>query len=78
MPKQQLALEAGGPKRLVITWKGLWKNVTLSLDGQVIGGFPNKAALKAGEEFALPDGSRLHVQLLQRFAQVELRVLRNG
>ena len=78
MPKQQLALDPGGPKRLVISWKGMWKSLTVSLDGRELGVIPDKATLKAGQDFPLPDGSLLHVQLLQKPFQVELQVLRNG
>jgi hypothetical protein len=78
LPKQQLSLEPGGPKRLVITWKGLWRNTSVSLDGRELGVIPDKDSLKAGRDFALPDGSGLHVQLHQRPYQTELQVLRNG
>ncbi len=32
MPKQTFALEQGAPKRLEISWSGLWKNVQITLE----------------------------------------------
>jgi hypothetical protein len=48
MPKQQYALEQGGPKRLEISWTGIWRNFTVRLDGQVVGTVENQKALRAG------------------------------
>ena len=48
------------------------------LDGEVLGVIPNQKALKAGETFALPDSSRLSVQLVQKFYGAELQILRDG
>lgn len=57
MPSSEYALVADGPKRLEVQWKGLWKDVTLSFDGQELGVIENKKALKIGADFALPDGT---------------------
>jgi len=78
MPKQSFALEAGGEKRLEISWKGMYKDVTVSLDGNSIGVIPNQKALSAGQEFRLVDGSTIKVQLVSKFMSTELQVLRNG
>ncbi len=78
MPKQSFALEAGGEKRLVVSWKGLYKDVTVSLDGISVGMIPNQKALSAGQEFPLPDGSTLKVQLVSKLMSMELQVFRNG
>ncbi len=78
MPKQTYALEAGGEKRLEISWKLFWKEVTLILDGRPLGVIPDQKALAAGQEFRLPDGSGLKVQLVSKFSGTELQVLRNG
>jgi hypothetical protein len=78
MPKQTFALEAGGEKRLEVSWGGMFKNTTVSLDGNSIGVIPDQKALFAGQEFRLTDGSTIKVQLVRGFLSTELRVLRNG
>ncbi len=78
MAKQSYALEAGGPKRLEIAWKGMYKNATVSVDGQLVGTIPDQKALVKGQEFRLPDGSAIQVQLVTKLYGTELRVLRNG
>lgn len=78
MPKQQYALEPNGPKRLEISWDAFWKNLTVRLDGNTIGAVADQKALKAGQDFLLPDNSVLHIQLVQKFFSTELQVLRNG
>ena len=59
MPTQRYALESGGDKRLEVSWKGFWKNLTVKLDGNVIGTVAGQKELKAGQGFELPDGSVL-------------------
>ncbi|MGZ3461319.1 MAG: hypothetical protein ACXU86_22745, partial [Archangium sp.] len=79
MAKTQLALEAGGPKRLALSWGMAWKNFQVTLDGQQVGTVSGgQKELKEGVEFRLPDGSLLHIQLDRSFTNTELRVLRNG
>ena len=78
MPKQSYALEKDGPKRLEVSWRGLWKDCTVRLDDNVIGTVPGQRELKAGQEFPLPDGSVLAVQLVSKFTTTELRILRDG
>lgn len=78
MPKQSFALEAGGENRLEISWKGMYKDLTVSLDGNSIGVIPNQKALSAGQEFRSVDGSIIKVQLVSKFMSTELQVLRNG
>ncbi len=78
MPKQSYALEAGGEKRLEVSWKPFWKDITVSLDGHPIGTIADQKALSAGQEFRLPDTSTIQVQLVRKFSTVELQVLRNG
>lgn len=78
MPKQTYALEPGGEKRLEVSWRWNWKDLTVSLDGNSIGVIPDQKALSAGREFRLPDGSTLKVQLARKYMSVELQVLRNG
>jgi hypothetical protein len=78
MPKQTYALEKDGPKRLEVSWKGAWKNVTVQLDGTPVGTIPDQKALSAGQRFELPDGSTLSLQLVKKFYTTELQILRNG
>ncbi len=78
MAKQSFSLEAGGPKRLVLTWSGIYRNVAVKLDDRTLGTIPNQRALVKGQDFRLADGSKLHVQLVSTFLTAELRVLRNG
>ncbi len=78
MAKQSYALEAGGPRRLEVAWKGLYKDLTLTLDGAVVGTVPDQKALVQGQEFRLLDGSTLKIKLVQKLYSTELQVLRNG
>ena len=78
MPSRSFALETGGPKRLVISWKGLWKNINVTLDGKVLGTIADQKELKAGRGFQLPDNSILQVQLVKKAMASELQVLRDG
>jgi len=78
MPKQSFAFESGGPKRLVIEWKGMFKNMTIKVDGVQVGLIPDQKSLVAGKEMKLSDGSKLKVQLISSFSGSELQVLRNG
>jgi hypothetical protein len=78
MPTQRYALERGGPERLEIAWRGMWKEVTVHFDDQEVGVIPNRRALSAGQSFTLPDGSTLHVQLVSKVSTTELQVFRDG
>lgn len=77
MPSQTFALEQGGPKRLEISWKAFWKEITIRMDGSLVGVIPGQKELREGQQFRLPDGSDLHIQLIQGLTS-ELRVLRDG
>lgn len=78
MPKQTYALEPGGPKRLEISWKGMWKNLTIKVDEQIIGTIAGQKELKQVNEFTLPDNTTLSVQLVQKISGAELQILRDG
>lgn len=78
MPQRQYSFEPGGEKRLAISWKGFWKEITVTLDGNPVGTIADQKALIAGQDFQLPDGSSLHVQYVQKFYGAELAVARNG
>jgi len=63
--ENRFALDKGGEKRLVLRWRGIWKNVEVLLDGQPLGEpLPNFKALKRGADYPLPDGRTLHVRFV--------------
>jgi len=78
MPKQFYALEKDGRRRLEVSWKAFWSDVTLRLDGEVIGKVGGRKELQTGRELVLPDGTRLKVQLVWRPLGAELEVTRDG
>ncbi len=78
MAKQRFALETNGPKRLEISWGMFWRNITVRLDGQVVGTVPSKKELSQGYDIFLPDTSLLSIKLARTFITQELQVLRNG
>jgi hypothetical protein len=78
VPKQSFAFEPGGEKRLVIEWKGMFKDLTIKVDGVQVGLIPDQKALVAGKEIRIKDGSKISVQLVSSFSGSELQVLRNG
>jgi hypothetical protein len=65
MPKQQFAIDPGGPKRLAVEWKGIFKETTVSVDGKTLGTFQTKQDLTSGGTFRLDDGRELGVRLQQ-------------
>jgi hypothetical protein len=75
---RKYSLVEGQPPRLELSWKGIWKEITITVDGQTVGVIPDQKALKQGRDFQLPDGDTLHVQLKTGFGSAELQVLRNG
>lgn len=79
MPDKRFALEPGGTERLELGWKGAFKNLSVSLDGQLLGSVEKSADLKRGRTFALSDGSRLKVELASvALLFPELRIERDG
>lgn len=77
MPTKEFSLEPDGPKRITLSWKGLWKNIVVSFDGTELGVIENQKALKEGREFSLGDGTTLKVQLVTGMS-AELQVTRDG
>lgn len=64
MPQRKFKLEPQAPARVIVKWRGFWKDVTVLLDGQPLGpAFPDAKALKAGGDFPLPEGGVLRVKL---------------
>lgn len=77
MPKQKFAVEKGCDKRLEVSWKGMWKDVTVNLDGNTIGQFMDKNELKTGKDFSSPAGT-INVQLAKVGFTPVLQVKLNG
>jgi hypothetical protein len=78
MATNHYALETNGKNRLDISWKGIIYNgdkITVSLDGNPVGVVRDKEAFLAGQEFRLPDGSTIKVQLVKK---IGIQVHRNG
>ncbi|QDE90924.1 hypothetical protein BHS06_19215 [Myxococcus xanthus] len=79
MGSKKLALEAGGPHRLELSWGWGWKQFTVTLDGKVVGTLDGGTAeLKRGVFFKLPDGSSLNVLLQSGVFRTALAVSRDG
>ena len=77
MPTRKYALERNEMQRLEISWKSMWKNISIRLDGKAIGSIVNQKELIEGREFSLGDGSILKVKLIHGFVP-ELQVAKNG
>ncbi len=74
----EYALEANADKRLELSWDGVWRDIHVVLDGQLLGTIKDQQALLAGQEFHLPDSSTLRVQLVRGFLAYNLQILHNG
>jgi len=74
VPKNTFKLSATDPRPVVMEWSGMWKNIRISVDGELLGTIPDSAALKAGQTFAVPGGGQLDVKLVSGFQpRLELR-----
>jgi hypothetical protein len=78
MPTKKFSLERGGPKRLEVSWKMMWRDIKIKLDGSEIGSIQNQKELEAGRDFALGDGTTLNFKLKRRIISLDLQLLRNG
>lgn len=79
MPKQSFALEPGGPKRVEIEWRGIWKELKVRFDDTLLGEIPDGKALREGRTFAIDGGKHtLRLQLVQTFLSAELHVIFDG
>lgn len=77
MPTESYYLEIGDPRRIEVTWDGMFNNFGVKYEGQpVIVGLSRKQ-LRSGYECKLPDGSTLIVHTGKNILP-ELQVLRNG
>lgn len=78
MPEKSFALEPGGAERLVVSWVGGFGQLAVAFDGQPVASFDSAKELKDARVVALPDGSRLEVQLASPLGFPELRLRRDG
>jgi hypothetical protein len=78
MQKLTYALEPGGPKRLEVSWKAMWKEFTVKVDDRVVGRTSGQQELREGKRFRLKDGSYLSVKLVNKLTGVELEILHDG
>jgi hypothetical protein len=63
MPTKDSAPDPGSTKRLSVSWSWDGRDVTVTVDGRILGSFSDQSALKEGGTFDLPDGSKLEVKL---------------
>lgn len=79
MAKQQkFYLDDEKKEEVIVSWTGIWKNITVTHNGQVIGGFENFRALKDGNTFTLLDGSPLEMYWSSSYGDQGLRLTRLG
>lgn len=79
MPKQKFFLDTARTQEVLVQWKGIWKEVTVSHNGTVLGEpIPNLAALKQGKDYPLPDGRSLNVKFQSGFAKSGLEINVDG
>jgi hypothetical protein len=78
MPKIKYFIEYNEPARLEIKWDGGWfnlkENFKILYEGQPLGAFEKRSELENGQEFQLPDGSHLKVNIISN----HFNVLHNG
>src|SRR5690349_16726264 len=78
MASAKFPLVAGGPRRLEISWGTFWNEIIIMFDGREVGRIPSKTEHNQGTSIRLPDGSEIHVRLVQSFVNSELQVTYNG
>lgn len=66
MPTNTFYLDDARTEAVTASWNMFFRNFRLDYQGQELGRL-SPAELKAGHEFALPDGRRLQVRLQQKF-----------
>jgi hypothetical protein len=78
LPDKSFPLETGGLPRLGVSWRGGFKDLSVSFDAQPVAEFEDAKELKEGRRVALPDGSTLEVRVASPFLLPELLLTRDG
>ncbi|HRE88036.1 MAG TPA: hypothetical protein PK095_02760 [Myxococcota bacterium] len=79
MAKQKFHLDTAKTQEILVQWKGIWKEVTVSHNGTTLGEpIPNMAELKKGRDYALPDGRTLNVKFEAGLAKNRLELKVDG
>lgn len=78
MPSQKLYLDEQKTNEIIVSWRGIWKDITVTHNGTPIGGFDSFRHLKEGGSFMLSDGSRLDIFYSNAYGDQGLRVSHNG
>jgi hypothetical protein len=68
LAKNRYALAPNGKGFIEVSWLGIvydGREMTISFDGKGLGGIPDAEALLSGQEFLLPDGSPIKIQLTE-------------
>jgi hypothetical protein len=78
MSGKAYAFDRGGPARLLIWWRGTWRDTHVRVDGENLGAIADRQELEAGREFPLPTGGVLKIQLVRGLTGPELQVTRDG
>src|SRR5688572_16843119 len=78
MPTQQFELEPKGPKRLEVSWTGIWNELTVKVDGKKISTYTNEELKQGVKMVALPDGTIFKAELRRIGMGRELVLSRNG
>ncbi|HTF05569.1 MAG TPA: hypothetical protein VK826_16195 [Bacteroidia bacterium] len=78
MPQNKFYLDDAKTQEVIISWRGIWKDISITHNGVAIGGFENFRALKGGNRFHLNDGSALDIHWSQAYGDQGLRIAHNG
>lgn len=76
MPNRHFKLATGEP--LKISWRRGWRDMHVAVNGVEVGAIADKASLKQGRDFTLPDGAKLSVRLGRLYVFPQLEVLQDG
>lgn len=78
MPANKFYLDEEKTNEIELSWRGIWKDITVKHNGTPIGGFENFRHLKEGNSFVLHDGSRLDIYYSSAYGDQGLRISHNG
>jgi hypothetical protein len=78
MPANKFYLDEQKTQELILSWRGRWKDTTVTLNGHVIGSFQNFDHLKQGSVFHLQDGSTIAMHYSTERYAPGIRVDFNG